>query len=250
MKAIVVANWKMNPATWRDAKKLFEAERKAAEGAKNSVVIIAPPAIYLRDLSSGYRGKKISFALQNAHAEAVGAHTGDISLAQGKDARASYVLIGHAERRELGETDDDVRKKVLAALALKMIPILCVGEKERTQSGAHFEVVRAQLRTTLAEVAPAALKNILVTYEPRWTIGKDTTMNPREMHEMSIFIRKCIVELSGDTGHSMKILYGGSVDEKNAVAMLQHGDVRGFLVGRASKNALEFAKLLQAIDTV
>ncbi len=246
-KVLVVANWKMNPATMREARKLFDVERKAAERSRGVSVVVAPPAIFLRELSGKYRGGKIAFAVQNAHFDAGGAHTGDISLAQAKDARAKYVIIGHAERRAEGETDDDTKKKVAAALSLKMTPILCVGESLRTDDGEQFGLVRGQLRVGLADVPSSALSRVLLVYEPLWTIGKETAMNPREMHQMAIFMRKCVVESHGEGGRSLKILYGGSVDEKNAAAMLEGGDVHGFLVGRASIDPKAFAALLQAI---
>ena len=248
MKSIVVANWKMNPATLREAAKLFEATKRAAEKAKKSSVIIAPPAIFLRELGKGYRGAQIAFAVQNAHFQAGGAHTGETSLVQAKDARAHYAIIGHAERRAEGETDEEVGKKVAAALALKMTPILCVGESARTEGGEQFDVVREQLRAGLEGVAASSLGRVLIVYEPLWTIGTKTTMAPREMHQMAIFMRKCVVDSHGENGRTIKILYGGSVEEKNAGAMLRDGDVRGFLVGRASVNAVEFTKLLQAIE--
>ena len=246
----MVGNWKMNPATFREAKRLFEAEKEAAEKARHSTVIIAPPAIYLRELSALYRGSKIAFAAQNAHSEAGGAHTGEISMLQAKDARARYVLVGHAERRVMGESDEDVRKKVVAALSLGLTPILCIGESSRTDGGEQFEVVREQLRVALQDVPKAKLASVILTYEPRWTIGVKATMAPREMHQMAIFIRKCVVESHGEAGRNLKILYGGSVDDKNAAMMLQEGDVRGFLVGRASVDAAEFTKLLQVIENV
>ncbi len=247
-KTIIVANWKMNPRTCREAKRLFEATKRAAEKAKHSSVIVAPPAIFLRELSGAYRGSRLAFAVQNGHFKALGAHTGETSLAQAKDARARYSIIGHAERRAEGETDDDVGKKVAATLALKMTPILCVGESARTEGGEQFDVVREQLRAGLADVSASALGRVLLVYEPLWTIGTKTTMAPSEMHQMAIFMRKCVVETHGGGGRSLKILYGGSVDEKNAGVMLRNGDVRGFLVGRASVNAVEFSKLLQAIE--
>ncbi|MEK7479847.1 MAG: triose-phosphate isomerase [Patescibacteria group bacterium] len=249
-KALVVANWKMNPSSFKEAKKLFEATKRAAEGAKQSAVVVAPPALYLRELAANYRGKKISFAVQHAHFEAGGAYTGELSLPQAKDAKASYVLIGHAERRAMGETNDDTQKKVAAALALKLTPILCVGEKERKHDGEHYDIVREQLRASLAGVVPQKVNRVIITYEPLWTIGAKTAMNPRQMHEMAIFIRKTIVALHGAVGHSTKILYGGSIDAANAGAMLRDGDVRGFLVGRASITAVEFAALLQAIEDI
>src|SRR3989344_1997393 len=111
VKTLVVANWKMNPATLREAVKLFEATRRAAEKAKYSSVIVAPPAIFLRELGKGYRGAKIAFAVQTAHFAPVGAHTGDISLAQAKDARSHYAILGHAERRGGGGTGGGGGKK-------------------------------------------------------------------------------------------------------------------------------------------
>ena len=249
-KTIVVANWKMNPSTWREARRLFEATKKVAEKAKHSFVIVAPPVIFLRELSGTYRGSRLVFAVQNAHFKANGAHTGEISLAQAKDARAAYAIIGHAERRASGETNDDAGRKVASALALKMIPILCVGESARTESGEQFNVVREQLRAGLADVPASALGRVLLVYEPLWTIGTPTTMNPSEMHQMTIFMRKCAVETHGESGRALKILYGGGVDGKSAGAMLIEGDVRGFLVGRASVSASEFAKLLQAIEDI
>ena len=167
-------------------------------------------------------------------------------MAQAKDAHASFVIVGHAERREMGETDDDTRKKIVAALAQKITPILCVGEKER-KGGIYFDTIREQLRISLQDVGAKA-NRVMIVYEPLWTIGKDTTMSPSKMHEMAIFIRKTVVDLHGEVGHSMKILYGGSVNEKDAPAMLRDGDVRGFLVGRASIKAEEFAALLKVID--
>lgn len=248
LKTLVVANWKMNPATSREAKKLFDATKKIAEKSRAASVIVAPPAVFLRELSVNYRGSRVGFAVQGAHFEMNGAHTGETSLAQARDARARYVIVGHAERRARGETDDYVRQEVAAALSLKMIPILCVGESVRTESGEQFDAVREQLRIGLADVAASALGRVLVVYEPLWTIGASSTMHPRDMHQMAIFMRKCAVDSHGEPGRNLKILYGGSVDEKNVRAMLDDGDVRGFLVGRASIDAKEFEKLLRAIE--
>lgn len=245
MQALIVANWKMNPATLRDAKKLLEATKKAATGAKGVSVVVAPPAIFLASLSSG-RGK-IAFAAQNMHFETAGSHTGEISASQIKDAKATYVLIGHAERRSMGETDDDVRKKVGAALAQGLTAIVCVGEKSRDADASHFAVVRDQLRTGLPQDIEKRLSKLVVVYEPLWTIGQTKSMQPREMHEMSIFIRKTLVEKFGGAGHDVKVLYGGSVDASNAGEMMREGDVRGLLVGRASIDGAAFAELLKAV---
>ena len=248
MKSIIVANWKMKPASFREAKRLFDATKKVAEKCPAISLIVAPPALYLRDLASGYRGKRISFAIQNAHAEASGAYTGEFSLAQARDAGASYVLVGHSERRAMGETDEDTQKKVSAALKAKMTPILCVGESLRAQGGEHFNIVAEQLRVGLRDVPPEKITKVILAYEPVWAIGGETTMSPRDMHTMAIFIRKTIVGIYGDVGHKVKILYGASVGEKNASAMVREAHVHGFIVGHVSTDAERFAALLKVIQ--
>lgn len=246
MKAMVVANWKMNPPTFREAKKLLVDTRKAADKHHVSVVV-APPAIFVRELAARSKGKRVTFALQHAHADESGAHTGDISVEQARDAKVSFVLIGHAERRAQGETNTDTKKKVAATCAHGLTPILCVGEVERGQGGEYFTYISEQLRTALSDLSPSQLLRTLIVYEPLWTIGTDRAMSPHDMHQMSIFIRKTIVEMYGDIGHKMKVLYGGSLNSANTGAMLREGDVHGLLVGRASIDAVEFENLLQAV---
>lgn len=246
MKALIVGNWKMNPPTFREAKLLFEATKKAADGAKGVSVVVAPPSIYMRELSKGYRGK-IAFAVQHANAETSGAHTGEVSFAMAKDAKATYGIIGHAERRAMGETNDDTKLKVKTAFAEGLTPILCVGETSRTTSGTHFAFVRDQLRVGLSDISTGNLKKIIIAYEPVWAIGASSAMGPRDMHEMAIFIRKCVFELHGEAAHMIRVLYGGSIDATNAPAMLSEGDVHGLLVGRASADAAHIRDLLQAI---
>jgi triosephosphate isomerase len=248
MKSLVVANWKMNPASLKEAKKLFEATKKAAALAKGVSVVVAPPAVFLRDIAGMQRGGTVGLAAQNVHYEAGGAFTGEISIPQARDAKANYVLIGHAERRAMGETNEETRRKVAVAMEAKLIPILCVGEQERSQGGEHFTFVKEQLRIGLADVAPAKLSKVVIAYEPVWAIGAASAMQPREMHEMSIFIRKMIVEKFGESGMNITVLYGGSVDAKNAPDMLRNGDVKGFLVGRVSVDAKAFGELLQALS--
>ena len=248
MKAIVVANWKMNPQTLSEAKKLFEATREAAEGSLHVNIIVVPPAIFLADLKRSYKGRKLAFGAQNARAEAGGSYTGDISLAQCKDAGASYIIVGHAERRAEGETDEETGKKVTAALIQKLTPVLCVGETARSGNAEYFEVVRTQLRAGLMGVEAPQIGHLIIAYEPVWAIGKESAMGPRQMHEMAIFIRKTVVDLKGERGMATKILYGGSIDEMSAPDMLKHGDVHGLLVGRASEDRAKISALIQAIE--
>lgn len=241
----------MNPATAKEAKKLFEETKRMAGFSKGVTVIVAPPAIFLREVSAIMRGGKVSLAAQNLNAEAGGSFTGEMSIPQVRDSKVTHVIIGHAERRALGETNEDTRAKVAATLAAKMTPILCVGEKTRTSNnGEHFAFVREQLRTGLADVAVGKISKIIIAYEPVWAIGAKEAMHPTQMHEMSIFIRKMIVEKFGDAGMNVTILYGGSIDAKSAPAMMQGGDVKGLLVGRVSIDAKGFTELLRALTAI
>jgi len=239
----------MNPATFDGARKLLESTKKALEHTQGITVIVAPPAVYLRELRAAYRGSKMAFAAQNAHFEAGGAHTGEMSMRMVSDAHATHVIIGHAERRAAGETNEDTQKKAEAALAEGLIPILCVGESARDPGGQHFEFIRQQLHVGLQNVSPAKLARVIIAYEPIWAIGATAAMNPRDMHEMAIFIRKSLVDLHGSAGQKLKILYGGSIEESNAPDMLLGGDVDGLLVGRASTETDRVERLLSAIGS-
>ena len=247
MKALVVANWKMNPLTFREAKVLLEKTKQLAMQVKEVSLVVAPPSIYLRELTALARMKTLSFAAQNVHAEPLGAHTGEISVSHIKDAKASYVIIGHAERRAAGESDADIQKKMRAALMAQLTPILCIGESERGSDAAHFTHIREQLRSALPEEAGKRLSRIVIAYEPVWAIGGKTPMRPHDMHEMSIYIRKTVVERFGALGHGVKIIYGGAIDAESAPAMLKEGDVTGLLVGRVSIDAQALKQLLVAI---
>lgn len=237
----------MHPSTFAEAKNLFDATKKIADKSKNVSIVVAPPSLYMRDLAYAYKGKKITFAIQSARAEEVGAFTGSISLTQARDVGASYAIIGHAERRAVGESNDDTRTQVATALALKMTPILCVGEQTRDESGEHFTFIKEQLRAGFADVSATKIASVIIAYEPVWAVGALEAMTPRDMHEMAIFIRKTMVGIYGKQGMKAVILYGGAVNATNAEAMLLYGDVDGLLVGRASADAKEFAILIETI---
>lgn len=242
-KPLIFANWKNHPKSFKDAKKLLEVTRKAAEKAPGFSVIVAPPMMYLRELSAT-KSTKIKFAAQAMHWDEEGAHTGESTLSQIEESKVSYVLIGHAERRARGETNDDTRRNVELALNRGMIPALCVGEKERDSDGAYFMQIRDQIREGLRSAPMAKVGKVIIAYEPVWNIGAEETMNPRQMHEMAIFIRKTIYDAHGKLGLNTTVLYGGSVNEKNAAQMLALGDVQGLLVGHSSIDEGKITALL------
>lgn len=249
MKALIVANWKMNPPSLKDAKALLAVTKRVAASLRDITLIVAPPAIYLQPLAARARTGRTAFAIQNAHAAEGGAHTGETSMQQAKDVKATYVIVGHAERRAAGENDATIKAKVAAAFSLGLTPILCIGEESRGAGAEHFAVVRDQLHAALDGLPTNKISKLVVAYEPVWAIGATKAMQPPQMHEMSIFIRKAVVEKFGEAGHGVKVLYGGSIDAANAARMLQDGDVRGLLVGRASTDANGFAELLRAVHT-
>ena len=248
MKALIVANWKMYPPSFKEAKSLLEKTKKMAAPLKKITLVIAPPSIYLKDLAQGPRRASIAFAAQDAHYDVTGAHTGEISMGHVKDVKASHVIIGHAERRAKGETNEEVRKKVSASLTARLTPIVCIGESERGSGAEHFASVREQIRASLPDDVGKKLSKMIIAYEPVWAIGATKAIRPHDMHEMSIFIRKTLVEKYGSAGHGITILYGGAVDHINAADMLKNGDVTGLLIGRASVDIAAFKDVLKAVS--
>lgn len=246
MKALIVANWKMNPPTSREAKKLFDGTKKIASRARGITVVVAPPVLYTREFAK-HTGA-VSLAAQNVHAEVRGSFTGEISVLQVKDAGVKYCIVGHAERRGLqegtGESDAQIAAKVQAVTNAGMTAILCIGEKERGAEAKHFNFLREQLRASLPD--GVATGRLVLAYEPLWAIGASEPMRARDMQEMAIFLRKLLLENLGSSGQNVKILYGGSVDATTAPDLMKTG-IAGLLVGRASVDIRTFTELLRAV---
>ena len=246
---LLVLNWKMYPETLTEAKAVFETIKKASARASGIDTIAAPPAFFLHAFAGNYKGRSIRFAAQNIHAEPHGAFTGEISASQAKSVGASYVIIGHAERRKAGETDDDVKKKVASALAAGLDPIICIGENSRDHEGSHLEVIKQQLAMGLADVPKSLAKRIVIAYEPVWAIGAEKPMDARTMHEMTIFIRKLLWEKFEKVALQIPILYGGAIlNEESAVAMVKESEVNGFLLGRMSIDKEKLPALYSALS--
>lgn len=244
---LIVANWKMNPTTLSDAEKLFSDIQKTASRLRNVQTVICPPIAFLGELLHLYKGHKIAFGVQDVFWQGEGSYTGYISSAMVKSIGADYAIIGHSERRELGESNETVNKKVFSALNEKLKIILCVGEKQRDAQGQYLSFLREELTSAFANVSAQMLKNVAIAYEPIWTIGKeaDDAMDPQEVHEMVIFIRKTLAEIyDAHIAHSIPILYGGSVEPSNTPTLLERGEIDGFLVGHASLVPDDFNQIL------
>ena len=246
---LIVANWKMNPRTLREAKKIFNDFKKQKINYLNKTVVFCTPSIFLREIKSLYRGTKIFFGAQDVHFEEDGQYTSDISIPMIKDAGARFVIIGHSEVRAKGESDDVVSKKVFKALKEDLHVLLCIGETDHDIQAKYLEVVSRQLEGALKYVSPALLKKLNIVYEPVWAIGKGATaMKTHDIHFMNLFIKKELIQKFGkQTGSKVPILYGGSVDGDNAKTIVEEGMIDGLLVGRASLNPTEFSKIINAI---
>jgi len=246
---LIVANWKMNPRSLKDAKKIFNDFKKEKIDYTNKTVVFCPPILFLKDLKSMYSGTKIFWGVQDAHFEDEGQFTSDISISMAKDIGARFVIIGHSEVRAKGESDESISKKVFKALKEDMHVLLCVGEKVHDAQATYLNVVAEQLRSALRYLSPVLTKKLNIVYEPVWTIGKgNSAMNTHDIHFMNLFIKKELMQKFGKTaGGHVPVLYGGSVDSYNAQAIIKEGVVDGLLIGRASLNSGEFAKIINTI---
>lgn len=245
---LVVGNWKMNPPTFVEARKIFVDIKKRVQKS-TSTVVIAPPFPYLYEIGKARSRTNIKLAAQNMHHEQQGAHTGEVSPKMLRDTGADYVIIGHSERRAAGETDELVRKKIDTAVKAKLIPIVCVGESKRDQHGNFFSFVEGQLRAVLADRSTATVKKIVIAYEPIWAIGTGKHATTEDVEEMRLFIQKIISTLyDRATAGKVTVLYGGSVNADNCTELWQSG-ISGFLVGGASLRPAEFAAIVNVTET-
>ncbi|OHB08308.1 MAG: triose-phosphate isomerase [Candidatus Zambryskibacteria bacterium RIFCSPLOWO2_02_FULL_38_13] len=249
---IVVANWKMSPETLIEAKKVFNSVRGLAKGIRNTDIIICPPFPFLYPLLKLNHPKNVFFGVQNIASEIKGAFTGEVSADMAKGIGTKFSIIGHSERRAMGESNEIIRKKLQVAFDTDLIPILCVGEKERDKDGNHLAFIKNQIKECLTGLHKKYLVGIIVAYEPIWAIGKSykEAMTPTDIHETTLFIKKVIGELfGGDIAVGSKILYGGSVEAENAGSIVEYGNIDGFLVGHASLSAEQFSAILKAADS-
>lgn len=237
---LVVANWKMN------GDRAFAGQFLSAlklEGV-SAQVAICPPFPYLPLVAEQIRETEgLEAGAQTLCEQPQGAFTGEVSAAMLRDCGARYVIVGHSERRSLyGESSELVASKFVAARAAGLIPILCVGESlEERESDRTLEVIGAQL-AAVAQQVESVWTDAVVAYEPVWAIGTGKTASPEQAQEVHRFIR----ERLGDSGSGVQLLYGGSVKSGNAAALFAQPDIDGALVGGASLDAEEFAKICRA----
>jgi len=251
-KKIIIGNWKMNPRALKEAEKLFSGVAKNISQIKKTEVVICPPFVYLEKLSK-IRTSKIMLGAQDAFWDEVGAFTGEVSGEMLYNISARYVILGHSERRALGENNNDINKKIKASLAVGLRSTLCVGENTRDLEHSYFNFVKNQLEECLTGISKNSISKIIIAYEPIWAISstsgrKDATAV--DCQEMVIFIRKILSLKFGSDAGKVRIIYGGSVNEKDAQDFLQNGAVDGLLVGRASLDAKKFTEIIKICEAL
>ena len=248
-KKMVVANWKMNPATLGEAEVIFMGIKKITKNM-DAKIVICPPFVYLNSLKQLFIKDKIALGAQDVFNESKGAFTGEISSEMLLSAGATYVIVGHSERRALGESNELIAKKVSAALRAGLTVVLCVGEKERDVHGVYLGFLKTQLSESLAGVSKRYVENLIIAYEPIWAIGKgNEPLDSHGLHQMTIFIRKHLIDIyKGVAGSSVRIIYGGSVNPDNAESMVFEGEVDGLLVGRESLSAERFGEIVKVVS--
>jgi triosephosphate isomerase len=236
-RPLVAGNWKMNGL----AASVGElTEIAAAAGRFNADLMICPPATLIAQFCAAAANSGIMIGGQDCHAEASGAHTGDISAEMLRDAGAVAVIVGHSERRaDHHETDAQVYAKALAAWRAGLTAIVCIGEQRtEREAGRTLQVVGRQLDGSLPDGATGS--NLVVAYEPVWAIGTGLTPTPADVAEVHGFIRRRLTERFGEEGTGVRLLYGGSVKPANAGELLTVAEVNGALVGGASLTAADF----------
>lgn len=248
---LIVANWKMAPNSIKEAKKILTTLNKTKIQNKKTSVVLCPPTIYAQEIIKNYRGKKFKFGLQNVSHTNDEAQTGEVSTKMAKSIGAEYVVLGHAERRALGEDSFLIAKKLNHVIAEGLKPLLCVGEIVRDSDGEYLKFLEQQIIESLTNFKKNNLSKLTLVYEPVWAMGSGhKAMNTHEIQQMTIFLKKILVSLYG-RGQSLEvpILYGGSVDDDNAPEIIIEGGVDGLLIGRASLNPHTFANIIKNINS-
>jgi triosephosphate isomerase len=242
----IAANWKMNK-TVAEASEFIDALLPRIAATQNDVVV-CPPFTALHEVVERRRGTAVRVAAQNMHEGEAGAFTGEISAPMLGELDVEAVVLGHSERRQFfGETDEALAKKVPAALAADLEPILCVGESAEARDAGETEVVlERQLQADLAGIEAGDIAKVVVAYEPIWAIGTGRVATPEQAQEACAFIRD-VLRARGAEADAVRILYGGSVKPDNAAELLSGEDVDGALVGGAALDAEDFAAIVEAV---
>lgn len=250
-KKLVVANWKANPDTLKLAKANLIETKKFAKKFKNVEVVVCPPTIFLESLKGST--KPVSLGAQDIFVEPRGAFTGSTGYAALIETKISHVIIGHSERRAMGEDDALINKKLKVALLNKLTPILCVGESKRDGNLEYLGFLKGQLTEAFKDIPKSQVRNIVLAYEPVWAIGAKAkrSAKPSEIEEIVIFIKRVVGDIYKTASvPPIKVIYGGSVTEKDVQYIFEESGVDGLLVGRASLTPKIFGEIIRITSEI
>ncbi|GAB1341312.1 triose-phosphate isomerase [Gemmatimonas sp.] len=249
LKPVIAANWKLNH-TPSDARAFLQRFLAQVPKLNERTLVFFPSALTLSTVIDGLKDRpEVWVGVQNVHAEAQGAFTGENSVLMARDMGARVILVGHSERRHVfGETDAQTTKKMALIAQARLTPMLCVGETlAEREAGRTAEVVERQLSAGLAELDDNQVGGIMLAYEPVWAIGTGRTATPEDASEIHAVLRQALVSRVGERAAAgIPILYGGSVNRGNASLLLAAPDVDGLLVGGASLDADSWASIVRA----
>ena len=248
-KTLIAGNWKMNK-TPSETKEFMTQLKAILPKGRWCDIALCVPAVCIPAAVRAMRETRVGIGAENCNPHSAGAYTGEISCNMLTDAGCKYVVIGHSERRAMGETDDDVNAKVLAALDEGLIPIMCCGETlEQRQTGIATEYVTMQVKLGLRGVPEDKIRKVIIAYEPIWAIGTGLNASPEQAEEVCELIRTVVRKLySSKNARALTILYGGSMNDKNAFDLLAQPDIDGGLIGGASLVPEKFVKIIEAAN--
>jgi len=248
-KTVIAGNWKMNKTPSQTKEFMMQFKSIMPKGRWCDIALCVP-AVCIPAAVRAMRETRVGIGAENCNPNPSGAYTGEISTEMLVDAGCKYVIIGHSERRAMGETDADINAKVLAALNAGLTPILCCGESlEQRESGITAEWIAMQIKLALAGVSEDKIRKVVIAYEPIWAIGTGRTATPEQAQEVCESIRTVVRKLySSKNARAISILYGGSMNEKNAYELLAQPDIDGGLIGGASLVPEKFVQIIEAAN--
>ncbi len=250
-KTIIAGNWKMNMLA-SQVKPFAEELRTLVPKAKWCDTVVCVPFVNAPAALKAFKESRVSVGAENLNENPKGAYTGEVSAEMLTDIGVKYVIIGHSERRQYyGETDFSVNAKLKAALAAGLNPIVCVGESlQQREMGVTMEYITYQVKAALSGIADDKIRRVVIAYEPIWAIGTGKTATSDQAEEVCGGIRALIRKLYGARiARAVSILYGGSMNEKNAAELLSKPDIDGGLIGGASLVPAKFAAIINAANT-
>lgn len=248
--SIIIANWKMQLDVEESIKqaKLLKDLVKENKIKEDIEIVICPDFLSLNEVGKTIKNSNIFLGAQDGFYIEKGSYTGEISMKELSDLNCKYVILGHSERRKMGEKDEEINKKVISALEYDLIPIVCVGETfNERRNGLKDNVIMHQVYQALKDIELKQNQSIIIAYEPVWVIGSGQVIDPQEASHTSLVIKQSILDVLEEGHNNTRVIYGGSVKAENVNQFTKLVNIDGTLVGGASLKASEFIELIKNI---